>query len=184
MKQMICLVGMALVGLSCTGSGPIEMAHPNNSESASVDPDMTEVLAKINAASAYEVPDLGVRRDENYAQTAQEFEPFRHVQPYKRHYLEQLEYTGPGRAIPEPEQVDSVKIGFIGPIMSTVSVATGGQSHEEALGIKMLQGARLAVEHANAQGGYLKRKIPFELVISNDNGLWGAAFCGLMLLEG
>ena len=56
----------------------------------------------------------------------------------------QMEYTGPGRAIPEPEKVDSVKIGFIGPIMSTVSVATGGKSHEEALGIKMLQGAKLA----------------------------------------
>ena len=68
-----------------------------------------------------------------------------------------------------------MKIGFIGPIMSTVSVATGGKSHEEALGIKMLQGAQLAIEEANARGGYLKRKIPFELVVSNDNGLWGAS---------
>jgi len=166
------------MGLSCARLGRVEIAPPNSNSPerpAPADPDMTEVLAKINAASAYEVPDLGRRRDENYAQTAQAFEPFRHVQPFKRHYLEQLEYTGPGRALPEPEQVDSVKIGFIGPIMSTVSVATGGQSHEEALGIKMLQGARLAIEHANAEGGYLKRQIPFELVISNDNGLWGAS---------
>ena len=48
-----------------------------------------------------------------------------------------MEYTGPGRAIPEPEHVETVKIGFIGPIMSTVSVATGGKSHEEVLGIQM-----------------------------------------------
>ncbi len=58
--------------------------------------------------------------------------------------------------------------------MSTVSVATGGKSHEENLGIKMLQGAQLAIEQANAAGGYTARKIPFELVVKNDNGLWGA----------
>ncbi len=86
-----------------------------------------------------------------------------------------MEYTGPGRAIPEPEDLESVKIGFIGPIMSTVSVATGGMSHEEPLGIQMLRGARLAVEEANAGGGYLKRNLPFELVIANDNGLWGSS---------
>ena len=68
-----------------------------------------------------------------------------------------------------------MKIGFIGPIMSTVSVATGGKSHEEALGIRMLQGAKLAVEQANSRGGYLQRKIPFELVVVNDNGLWGSS---------
>ena len=45
-----------------------------------------------------------------------------------------MEYTGPGRAIPEPEDVKTVKIGFIGPIESTVSVATGGKSHEETAG--------------------------------------------------
>ena len=39
----------------------------------------------------------------------------------------------------------------------------------------MLQGCQLAIEEANARGGYLKRKIPFELVVSNDNGLWGSS---------
>ena len=69
-----------------------------------------------------------------------------------------------------------MKIGFLGPIMPTVSVATGGKSHnEEALGIAMLRACRLAIEEANAQGGYLKRKIPFELCVRNDNALWGAS---------
>lgn len=86
-----------------------------------------------------------------------------------------MEYTGPGRALPEPEHVANVKIGFLGPIMPTVSVATGGQSHEEVLGIAMLRGCRLAVEQANERGGYLARRIPFELVVRNDNGLWGAS---------
>ncbi len=140
-----------------------------------VDPDTAEVLEKVNKATAYEVPDLTTKKDAIYAKTAEDVEPFRHIQPHKQHFLEQLEYTGPGRAIPEPNHVDTVKIGFIGPIMSTVSVATGGKSHEEALGVKMLQGSKLAIEQANTKGGYLKRDIPFELVVSNDNGLWGAS---------
>jgi branched-chain amino acid transport system substrate-binding protein len=175
MKRLLLLIGITLFGLSCAEYSAVKTGQPATQNTELIDPDTAEVLDKINAASAYEVPDLGTRKDENYAQTAQDFEPYRHVKPYKQHFLEQLEYTGPGRAIPEPEQVDSVKIGFIGPIMSTVSVATGGKSHEEQFGIKMLQGSRLAIEHANAQGGYLKRKIPFELVVSNDNGLWGAS---------
>jgi ABC-type branched-subunit amino acid transport system substrate-binding protein len=113
--------------------------------------------------------------DDNYANTASDVEPFSGVTPYKEHFLEQMEYLGPGRYKPEPEDIDSVKIGFIGPIMATVSVATGGGSQEIPLGIQMLQGARLAVEQANERGGYLKRSLPFELVVSNDNGLWGAS---------
>ena len=140
-----------------------------------VDAQTREVLREINSVNAYQVPDLELREDASYAKTTQDFEPFRHVKPYKEHFLRQIEYTGPGRAIPEPNDIETVKLGFIGPIMSTVSVATGGKSHEEQLGIKMLQGARLAVEQVNAEGGYLKRNIPFELVVTNDNGLWGAS---------
>ncbi len=138
-------------------------------------PEVRELLRKINSVNAHEVPNLGIKKDANYAKTSEDVEPYRGITPFKEHFLEQMEYTGPGRAIPEPDDVKSVKIGFIGPIMSTVSVATGGKSHEESLGIKMLQGARLAIEHANARGGYLKRKVPFELVIANDNGLWGSS---------
>jgi len=140
-----------------------------------IDPDTAEVLRRINAVTAYQVPDLKLRKDDNYARTPQDVEPFGAVKPYKEHFLLQMEYAGPGRAVPEPPRdLKTVKIGFIGPIMSTVSVAIGGKSHEESLGIKMLQGARLALEEANARGGYLKRKIPFELLVVNDNGLWGS----------
>lgn len=138
-------------------------------------PEVRELLRKINSVNAHEVPDLGIKKDPNYAATSEDIEPFKGVTPFKEHFLEQMEYTGPGRFIAEADDVKTVRIGFIGPIMSTVSVATGGQSHEEALGIKMLQGARLAIEHANARGGYLQRRTPFELVIANDNGLWGSS---------
>ena len=147
---------------------------PAQPPAAEIDDDTREILRRIDAAGAYEVPDLKLRREQNYAKTSTDVEPFGAVKPYKEHFLLQMEYTGPGRGIPEPENLKSVRIGFIGPIAPTVSIATGGKSHEEALGVKMLQGARLAVEQANVQGGYLKRKIPFELVVVNDNGLWGS----------
>jgi len=140
-----------------------------------VDPETRDVLEKVSSVGPYEVPQLKLKHTRTYVRASREMEPFRHVKPYKVHFLRQVEYTGPGRAIAEPKHVESVKIGFIGPIASTVSVATGGRSHEEALGRKMLQGARLAIEQANTRGGYLKRGIPFELVVSNDNGLWGAS---------
>lgn len=173
-RYIILLFATLIIGtLSCAEQK--EIKTETTSSIIEIDPETTELLRKINSASAYEVPDLGLRQDTIYAKTAQDVEPFRHVKPFKEHFLLQMEYTGPGRAKPEPEDIETVKIGFIGPIMSTVSVATGGKSHEEPLGIKMLQGARLAIEQANAEGGYLKRNIPFELVISNDNGLWGAS---------
>lgn len=172
MKRYLILFSAVLIlgTLSCAGP-----EAERTELSGEVDPEMFEVLRKINSVSAYEVPDLGLREDEIYAKTTKDVEPFGHVDPYKEHFLVQVEYTGPGRAIPEPTDVNSVKLGFIGPIMSTVSVATGGKSHEEVLGIKMLQGVRLAIKQANDRGGYLKRNIPFELVVSNDNGLWGAS---------
>jgi branched-chain amino acid transport system substrate-binding protein len=173
-RLMIVLCPVLILSVFlCAGGG--KKAAENPKSSIEIDDATREVLRKINSVSAYEVPNLRLREDENYAKTTQDVEPFRYVKPYKQHFLLQMEYTGPGRAIPEPNDIETVKLGFIGPIMSTVSVATGGKSHEEPLGIKMLQGARLAIEQANTKGGYLNRNIPFELVISNDNGLWGAS---------
>jgi branched-chain amino acid transport system substrate-binding protein len=175
MKRLISLLSLVLaVGVvSCRGPQKEQPRAPQ--DALAVDAHTANVVEKINAVSAYEVPKLPLKEDADYAGTAEEFEPFRHVKPYKEHFLVQMEYTGPGRTIPEPEDVNTVKLGFIGPIMSTVSVATGGKSHEEPLGIKMLQGSKLAIEEANARGGYHDRNIPFELVVSNDNGLWGAS---------
>ena len=70
----------------------------------------------------------------------------------------------------------TVKIGFIGPIVPTVSVATGGKSHDEKPWARRCsRAAKLAIEEANAQGRLPQRKIPFELVVKNDNGLWGSS---------
>jgi branched-chain amino acid transport system substrate-binding protein len=155
---------------------PPQPASVGQSAKVRVDPGAQRVLESIDAEhAAYRPPKVDLKKDDKYAHTDKDLEPFHHVQPHKTHFLEQMEYTGPGRAIPEPEDLKTVKIGFIGPIKPTVSVATGGKSHEEVLGQKMLQGCQLAIEEANAQGGYLKRKLPFELIVANDNGLWGSS---------
>jgi branched-chain amino acid transport system substrate-binding protein len=135
----------------------------------------TEEILRLIDVGPYEIPALPLLTNQNYASSSADVEPFGAVKPFKEHFLVQMEYTGPGRAIPEPEHVDTVKIGFLGPIMPTVSVATGGKSHEEVLGVAKLRGCRLAIEEVNASGGYHRRSIPFELVVRNDNGLWGAS---------
>ena len=172
---ILCICAVPLL----VGCAEIFSAQRNREVEAkrevSIDPDTAEVLRRINSVDAYEVPELDLQVDTDYARTSEDVAPFGGEEPYRRHFLEQMEYTGPGRAIPEPADLETVKLGFIGPITATVSVATGGRSHEEALGIKMLQGSKLAIEQANASGGYLKREIPFELVVKNDNGLWGAS---------
>ncbi len=158
----------------CLLSGA-EKAAPGAPTPPGIDPETAKNLEKIDAAGTYGIPNLDLKIDEEYARTNRELAPFRHVTPYKEHFLEQMIYAGPGRGAPEPEDLKSVKLGFIGPIMATVSVATGGKSHEENLGVAMLRGAQLAIDEANEKGGYTKRQIPFELVVSNDNGLWGAS---------
>jgi branched-chain amino acid transport system substrate-binding protein len=171
-RLMVVLVAV----LSLAGRvEPSSADEPSLSGAVPISPAMQEVLRKIDTDCPYDVPDLPLKEDAAYANTVHELAPFRHVEPFMRHFLVQLEYTGPGRSKPEPERIESVKLGFIGPIEATVSVATGGKSHGEELGTKMLQGAQLAIEHANAAGGYHKRQVPFELVVRNDNGLWGSS---------
>ena len=177
---LLAALGLALVALAAnaadkgvkTGKPPID---PRPDYIPLDDPKLVELLKKIDAAGAYKAPDLDLKKDENFAGTSEDIEPFSGTKPFKENFLLQMQYYGPARDKPEPEKLDTVKVGFIGPIQSTVSIATGGKSHEEALGVPMLNGSRLAIEEWNARGGYLKRKIPFELVVSNDNGLWGSS---------
>lgn len=135
-----------------------------------------EEIARRIRVGPYQLPQLPLKTNLNYAHSAKDIEPYGGIQPHKRFFLKQLEYTGPGRALPAPTNLTSVRIGFLGPIEPTVSVATGGRVHnEQELGRMMLRGAQLAIEQANAEGGYQPLGIPFELVVHNDNALWGAS---------
>jgi len=102
---------------------------------------------------------------EVYGNTPEELRPFRRFvrAPYKQFFVTPLEFTGPGRGKPEPV-VDVVKIGVLAPLE---------RSHEGYIGRPIERGARIAIDEANAEGGY--HGIPFELVVHNDTGLWGAS---------
>ena len=100
-----------------------------------------------------------------YGNTPEELRPFGSFvrKPYKQFFVEPLVFTGPGRDKPEPE-VETVQLGILAPIE---------RSHETYIGGPMLWGTQMAIEEANAQGGYKGK--PFELVVRNDTGLWGAS---------
>jgi branched-chain amino acid transport system substrate-binding protein len=139
--------------------------------------------------------------DSVYAKAPAALRPYSQFQhPYEEFFLKELVYPGYGRHIPEPAHVDSVRIGFIAPIIGSIAEAVGGPdsvamrvtesqstwdgysaSYLAPLGIKMLQGAQLAVAQANARGGY-RGKIPYELVVQNDNGNWRSAADGVVRL--
>jgi branched-chain amino acid transport system substrate-binding protein len=100
-----------------------------------------------------------------YANTPLRLRPYGRFQVPDRYFFNTPQaYHGPGRDVPAPVGLREVKIGFLGPIAG---------SRDSSLGRRMLQGAELAVQEANAHGGF--HGIPFRLVVRNDLGLWGAS---------
>lgn len=100
-----------------------------------------------------------------YAQEPEDLRPFsKFTVPYYQHYVDQVEYNGAARSTPIPSDVEEVRIGFIAPL----------ENHPDAaLGKRMLNGANLAIEEANAAGGYGGK--PFKLMLHNDSAIWGAS---------
>ena len=83
--------------------------------------------------------------------------------PYDFNYIHPNIYSGAARDIPEPKNLAEVRIGFFGPIE---------HNPESVFGLRMLHGAQLAVEEANARGGYGGK--PFKLMPHNDYDNWQA----------
>jgi branched-chain amino acid transport system substrate-binding protein len=83
--------------------------------------------------------------------------------PYDLNYTHPNIYSGAGREVPEPKNLTEVRIGFFGPIEHTP---------DTVYGLRMLHGAQLAVEEANARGGYGGK--PFRLMEHNDYDNWQA----------
>ncbi|MFQ5614864.1 MAG: ABC transporter substrate-binding protein [Anaerolineales bacterium] len=108
---------------------------------------------------------LGQSKASSYGNTPDELLPYRQFQkPYKFFFAEPQRFLGPGREKTPPSGLEAVKIGFLGPLEG---------SPDSTLGRHMLQGAMLALEEANAYGGYFG--LPFVLVTRNDRGIWGAS---------
>ncbi|RKY85668.1 hypothetical protein DRP98_02335 [candidate division KSB1 bacterium] len=116
---------------------------------------------------------------ERYANTPDELIPYVRQEPYRRYFIVPLEYTGPGREKPEPTDLDAVKIGLIAPEYRLVPPGVSMEDQYFEMGRHIIQGAVLAVEEANARGGY-RGKLPYKLIKRNDpvlevkdSWLWG-----------
>ena len=104
-----------------------------------------------------------VRTVEPYANEPQDMSPYaRFVTPYSRNYTQPTFWTGPGRNSPDPKGLTEVHIGFVGPVQP--------QDPDHVFGQRMLHGAQLATEEANARGGYGGK--PFRLMIHDDYSNW------------
>jgi len=102
-----------------------------------------------------------------YANAPEDMRPYsKFTVPYYENYDKLVEYNGAARDVPtvKPEDVDEVRIGFLGPV----------ENHpDQRLGQAMLHGAQLAIEEANGRGAYGGK--PFKLMVHNDQAVWGAS---------
>jgi ABC-type branched-subunit amino acid transport system substrate-binding protein len=99
-----------------------------------------------------------------YAGEPKDLSPFeKFATPYDLNYIHPNIYTGAARDLPEPKGLTEVRIGFFGPIE---------HNPDSVFGLRMLHGAQLAVEEANAHGGYGGK--PFRLMPRNDYDNWQA----------
>ena len=102
------------------------------------------------------------RTVEPYAGTPQDLEPYeRFAKPYYQNYTHPNLYAGAARDIPDPTDLKEVRIGFLGPI---------AKQADQAYGMRMLHGAQMAIDEANAAGGYGEK--PFRLMVHDDYTNW------------
>jgi branched-chain amino acid transport system substrate-binding protein len=99
-----------------------------------------------------------------YANEPDDLRPYsKFATPYDLNYVNPNIYVGAGRDLPEPKNLSEVRIGFFGPIE---------HNPDSLFGLRMLHGAQLALEEANARGGYGGK--PFRLMLHNDYDNWQA----------
>jgi branched-chain amino acid transport system substrate-binding protein len=99
-----------------------------------------------------------------YAGEPTDLSPYeKFAQPYDLNYIRPNIYVGSGREIPDPPDISEVRIGFFAPVE---------HSPEKPFGVRMLHGAQLALEEANARGGYGGK--PFKMMLHNDYDNWQA----------
>ena len=102
------------------------------------------------------------RTVEPYAGTPVDLKPFgKFAKPYDTNYTQPNIYSGAAREIPDPTNLQEIRIGILGPVEKQA---------DQVFGLRMLHGAQLAVEQANARGGYGGK--PFRLMIHDDYNNW------------
>jgi ABC-type branched-subunit amino acid transport system substrate-binding protein len=105
-----------------------------------------------------------------YAAAPEDLRPFsKFTTPYYEYYQDLIEYNGGAREIPDPDLKDlsEIRIGFLAPLYD---------HPDQVLGNRMLNGAKMAMDEANAAGGYGGR--PFRLITHNDYDNWQISSAG------
>ncbi len=99
-----------------------------------------------------------------YTGAPEDLRPFsKFTTPYYEYYQDLVEYNGAARDVPDPDlkTLSEIRIGFLAPLYD----------HPDAvLGNHMLHGATMAIDEANAGGGYGGK--PFRLITHNDYDNW------------
>src|SRR5579872_3141917 len=99
-----------------------------------------------------------------YTSAPEDLRPFsKFTTPYHEFYQDLIEYNGAARDVPDPDLKDlsEIRIGFLAPLYD---------HPDQALGARMLKGATMAIDEANAGGGYGGK--PFRLITHNDYDNW------------
>ena len=83
--------------------------------------------------------------------------------PYYEYYNDLIEYNGAARDVPDPDlkSLSEIRIGLLAPLYD---------HPDQVFGKHMLNGAQMAIDEANAAGGYCGK--PFRLVLHNDYDNW------------
>ena len=99
-----------------------------------------------------------------YTGAPDDLRPFsKFTTPYYEYYQDLIEYNGAARDIPDPDLkgLSEIRIGFLAPLYD---------HPDQVLGNRMLNGAQMAIDEANASGGYGGK--PFRIVTHNDYDNW------------
>ncbi len=107
---------------------------------------------------------LAPRSLKPYTGAPDDLRPFsKFTTPYYEYYQDLVEYNGAARDVPDPDlkDLDEIRIGFLAPLYD---------HPDQVLGNHMLNGATMAIDGANAAGGYGGKH--FRLVTHNDYDNW------------
>jgi branched-chain amino acid transport system substrate-binding protein len=152
---------LAAGGWLCAAGGQEAAIGSNKGPSPALSPDASRSKCECGAHPPGPPKDRVVMP---YAGEPADLSPYsKFASPYDLNYIHPNVYSGAGRDLPEPKGLTEVRIGFFGPIE---------HNPEQVFGLRMLHGAQLAVEEANARGGYGGR--PFKLMLHNDYDNWQA----------
>ena len=121
--------------------------------------------------------DATVQPEGRYANMPEEAVPYRRfTKPYYDWFTrdDTLEYHGAAELRPDGDaaNLSEIAIGFMSPIEN---------NPESVFGLPELHGAQLALEQANARGGYHGK--PYALKIHNESALWGASSAELVKMR-